>query len=335
MSYYQHATSSKSWDPWSVLQFENPQLGYRTCVGTAVTYGRRCKRSVAMSSPCLATLETLGPLQAAKSSMLRDIAGAGLCWQHKHQVDDVVARWRDVLHRFAEAQSSGRKGSSTRHDSKPSAARPRPTPMTEQTQPNIDDLMEQIRRLQEELERLRSQKPSPYSSTGSTASGQQSHTEERRRQEENDKKAKVAKEAKAAKEAKKAKEAREEQEREQSVWLDAWTRYDEGWDKIIAAGGSVERSGIPWPTKSGKRTTINEEVVREFFRRNPSVLLSSDKGEERFRLMSRETKRWHPDKLQCRFGREMLIGEYKADIDFISKLIVRLWKEAKMKREEV
>ncbi|GKT43380.1 uncharacterized protein ColSpa_03561 [Colletotrichum spaethianum] len=308
MGYYQGTTPGQSWDPRSVLQFDNPQVGYQTCFGTAITYGRRCRRQVSIGPFIPAKLQAQEPLKAAKSSWLNALALDGLCWQHVHQVDDVIARWRHALHKFAETQSAGTKSSSKGHGPKPSTAGSRPTPKTEQRHPDVDDIMEQIRRLREELEKLLSeQKSSSSYSSGPKPSAQQpqqqDHAEEQRRREESEEKAREARKREDSERAERARAKRQkEKEREEREWSDACARYEDRWSNIEAGGGGLASSQIPWPTKSGKGTTVDERAVREFFRRMPSLLLSDEPGEERFRVISRETKRWHPDKLQVGLG---------------------------------
>ncbi|KAH8904938.1 hypothetical protein BR93DRAFT_979643 [Coniochaeta sp. PMI_546] len=232
MSYYHCDDSGKSWNLYAVLQFVNPELGYRTCIGTAVTYGRRCRRTISSSLFNLTQLGAQTPLAAANSSKLYDLARSGLCWQHQHQTSEVVARWRGLLYKYAEAQSDNAQPSSRCHSPDPATAGSRHKPWAQEAEPSVEDLMEQIRLLQKKLEAMMrsQQKRSPRSTAGSTASSckfeeqtkEQEHTDERRQREEREAQAREARKREENERAERARTRRQrEQEREQREWSDA------------------------------------------------------------------------------------------------------------------
>lgn len=75
------------------------------------------------------------------------------------------------------------------------------------------------------------------------------------------------------------------------------------------------------------------ENVSEFFKNAAPLQQAAQLEEEMFRLMSKENKRWHTDKIMSRFGRGILQAPCGAALDLMSKLMVKLWKEAKMQRK--
>ncbi len=88
----------KYWNVDEVCKIINPKRGYQTCFGEAVTYSRRCERSIAGGSIfTLNDLAARSPEEAARSPQLRTAAEQGLCYQHKHQLGNVVDRWRRRL----------------------------------------------------------------------------------------------------------------------------------------------------------------------------------------------------------------------------------------------
>ncbi|RSL90936.1 hypothetical protein CEP51_000465 [Fusarium floridanum] len=173
------------------------------------------------------------------------------------------------------------------------------------------------------------------------------HLEEEQRKADRRKKRRAAQ--KREEEARKRAEEREEQEAKEKAerkrqkedrrkvkrrgdWSDAWKKYDNAWKSIDDTSDNIDGSQIPWPTKSRLRLDLSESTVRQFFRRTAFVHSSDDQAEEIFQVMTKETKRWHSDKIQHRFGKDIFQSQYGEDIDMVTKLIVVLWKEAKMGR---
>lgn len=151
--------------------------------------------------------------------------------------------------------------------------------------------------------------------------------EEARKREEQEK---VVRDAKERAERARQKEGQRKQQR-RIEWSDAWKRYENGWTSVDDPD-NLSGSEIPWPTKSGLRQDLSESSVRQFFRETAFTYSSNDHAEELFQTMSKETKRWHSDKIQHRFGQDIFQSQYGKDIDMVTKLIVVLWKEAKMGR---
>ncbi|RSL61335.1 hypothetical protein CEP53_005167 [Fusarium sp. AF-6] len=156
---------------------------------------------------------------------------------------------------------------------------------------------------------------------------QKKEEEARKRAEEERKE----QEAKEKAERKRQKEERRKEKR-RGDWSDAWKRYENGWKSIDDTSDNIDGSQIPWPIKSGLRQDLSESAVRQFFRRTAFVHSSDDQAEEIFQVMTKETKRWHSDKIQHRFGKDIFQSQYGEDIDMVTKLIVVLWKEAKTGR---
>jgi len=187
---------------------------------------------------------------------------------------------------------------------------------------------EKKRREKERREKEREEEERQEEKRREKESQDKERSEKRRRERE----AQEEKIRKRAAEARAARAEAAEQRRlaEQREWAEAWKRYTKGWE-LVEANQTAKITSIPWPTRSGRWEDVTENNVREFFRRAPTYEASRE-PDERFCLMSKENKRWHTDKILSRFGRQVLVGSRKGEIDLVTKLMVVLWKEAKITR---
>ncbi|KAJ9137293.1 hypothetical protein NKR23_g9214 [Pleurostoma richardsiae] len=384
----------KLWDPEEVLTITNPATGSPTCLGEAVTYGRRCQRHIAANKfanvwRILDGIAQEDAFTAAKSSELMEALSWGLCYQHKQQAEQIQRRWIRQLREW----SGDSQRSSYAAGPGPSAAWPQSdkrdfkrgfgskagqTPSTApsySTRPmfgygmkyedQAEEMGRKMRQMAEELEKLRRdaeawrraererEESERLRRKEEEMRRQKKEEEERqkrekeqkeraerlkREQEERQRREKEQKERQKKEEAARARERprTRAQERERAMkkeWEDAWTRYTDGWDKIRGkTSEEVDHAQIPWPVKSGRLEDVTSGNVSLFFERAPPIALAIDVAEERFRIISQENKRWHTDKIMSQFGPEILSGKYKDALDLIAKLMVQLWKEAKMKR---
>lgn len=355
--------SRTSWDPYTVLKLNC------TCVGTAVTCKRRCKRPVSSRHYSLHALVRLGPREAANSPELYNVAITALCWQHKYQAHDVVAEWRELLHNYAGVAAYNawhadydkrifeqmcqllegleRMKQFSQNSSPGYYGRSSPLYYANEQRDPMEDWRQ--RQYSEKIKQQHEERQRKYKETMEAREREEKErkakeAKETKEREERERKAKETKEReereRKQKEAKERAEnvrmkAQQKQEQETQEWSDAWKRYEEGWAFVNASDEYLNGNQIPWPTKSGKREGLTNGCVREFFRRMPSVASSDTPCKETFRAMTQETKRWHTDKIQHRFGRDIFQSVYGEDIDIVTKLVVVLWKEAKTEREGV
>ena len=92
--------------------------------------------------------------------------------------------------------------------------------------------------------------------------------------------------------------------REGAVWREAWGVYEKGWEHILGRGAKMKeweqgKVVVQWPVKSGQATDVSTEEVERFFRNAPDVLAGCS---ELRALVKAERVRWHPDKMQQRYG---------------------------------
>lgn len=95
---------------------------------------------------------------------------------------------------------------------------------------------------------------------------------------------------------------RGEERRAEKRWKEAWKRYMERWKDILINHNQRESSSdrkIPWPIFSGQAKDVDEKGVAAFFQHAPDDQLG---GKGLKDLLKKERIRWHPDKMQQRFG---------------------------------
>jgi len=96
--------------------------------------------------------------------------------------------------------------------------------------------------------------------------------------------------------------ARGSKRKENKRWRNAWNVYTTRWGKIEAVNnsdlaGQALKDAIPWPVESGNVGAARREEVEAFFANMPV-----EKDETKINRLKLERFRWHPDKIQHRFG---------------------------------
>ncbi|KAK8201905.1 hypothetical protein M8818_005430 [Zalaria obscura] len=100
---------------------------------------------------------------------------------------------------------------------------------------------------------------------------------------------------------------RGEKRKEAKRWQAAWTAYQAKWEHLKTRTAHGQLAGtdlanaIPWPTMSGNLKDADKAQVEDFYLNAP---LREEEGETRLGLLKTERVKWHPDKIQHRFGGE-------------------------------
>ena len=129
---------------------------------------------------------------------------------------------------------------------------------------------------------------------------------------------------------------RGEERKKQRRWGEAWTRYRGAWTRfgeVMASKSKEERSlegkaargVIPWPVEDGKWKHVGKEDVEEFFEK------AVPDGESAT-VLKIERVRWHPDKMQQRFGANKLDEETIRTVTAVFQVVDRLWGELRGKK---
>ncbi|OTB20596.1 hypothetical protein K445DRAFT_313074 [Daldinia sp. EC12] len=151
--------------------------------------------------------------------------------------------------------------------------------------------------------------------------------EERKQKEENEARERAFRERVRLAREKAEREAKEKAEREAREWRSSWNRYARAWN----SGFGMDPEGIVWPVKSGRRSDVNEANVKLFFSKAPPDWLVNT-GEDRFKFINTENKRWHTDKVMQRFGSDVVHGPGREALNTVAMVMIELRREAQRNR---
>lgn len=156
--------------------------------------------------------------------------------------------------------------------------------------------------------------------------------EERRRREERRKnKEKKEEEGKAWERGLEEALKRGEDRRRRSRWKQCWEGYLKSWEhleKYLERGKIRDR--MRWPVESGKCEDVGKEEVENFFKNAPQPIM----GELEVNLgavLKVERVRWHPDKIQQRFGSHGIDNETLRIVTAVFQVIDTMWSAVREK----
>ncbi|KAL9097445.1 MAG: hypothetical protein Q9165_000341 [Trypethelium subeluteriae] len=128
---------------------------------------------------------------------------------------------------------------------------------------------------------------------------------------------------------------RRREKEEGSRWREAWDRYERKW---VEAKEALEKKQeeksvdamavIPWPVESGRAKHVSKDGVDTFFRNALSSLGSSAKGA----TLRAERVRWHPDKIQHRFGGQAIDAATMKLVNTVFLTVHSLYDDSKSER---
>lgn len=102
----------------------------------------------------------------------------------------------------------------------------------------------------------------------------------------------------------------------------SWESYAAKWERLNQVDGAVEgshvRDLIPWPVLSGKTKHVDSHEIERFLRASP--LWKDDASA----LLKAERVRWHPDKMQRRFGKRIDEDAIR-NVTAVFQVIDRMW----------
>lgn len=107
-------------------------------------------------------------------------------------------------------------------------------------------------------------------------------------------------------------------------WSAPWAAYLESWETIRKATEASTptslRSLLFWPVRSGKRADVRPQAVEEFMRHAPAPA-------ELLGILKAERIRWHPDKIQHRYGALGIDDTVMGSVTEVFQIVDRLWNE--------
>ncbi|KAL1605225.1 hypothetical protein SLS60_004769 [Paraconiothyrium brasiliense] len=118
-------------------------------------------------------------------------------------------------------------------------------------------------------------------------------------------------------------------ERKRAKEADAsWAKYLTKWDHLKAIQESELddlRNRIPWPVASGRASQVEGKAIEQFLRSSPKW------REDALALLKIERVRWHPDKMQQRFGQHLDTQTMKL-VTAVFQVIDQIWNDRNLRR---
>ena len=125
--------------------------------------------------------------------------------------------------------------------------------------------------------------------------------------------------------------ARGSKRKENKRWRKAWDLYVTKWGNIEAVNsselsGQALKDAIPWPVESGSVGAVSKDNVEAFF-----GMVPLEESETKVTRLKTERFRWHPDKIQHRFGGANVDADTLQIVTSIFQTIDELWLAEKRK----
>ena len=137
---------------------------------------------------------------------------------------------------------------------------------------------------------------------------------------------------------------RGEERRRHKWWKERWKEYHQAWTDLETmvsshkAGGAVLstiplRDKIPWPVDTGNRDHIHAKGIESFIRNGATALGDGDEANTKRSMMIDALKiervRWHPDKMQQRYGAFAIDVDTRKGITAVFQLLDQMWNKEK------
>ncbi|KAF2093350.1 hypothetical protein NA57DRAFT_13818, partial [Rhizodiscina lignyota] len=117
-------------------------------------------------------------------------------------------------------------------------------------------------------------------------------------------------------------------------WREAWEKYVHGWEVLktfsLACDGGNDtvkavRRAIPWPVMTGRWRDVSKDETEDFFSHAPGDV-------DLYTLLKTERVRWHPDKIQQRFGGTDIDADTMKSVTLVFQIIDRMWSDMRERR---
>ncbi|GLB06785.1 hypothetical protein AtubIFM57258_002102 [Aspergillus tubingensis] len=127
-------------------------------------------------------------------------------------------------------------------------------------------------------------------------------------------------------------------------WRGVWGRYCACWGELdgVVKGGSEGgrfEEVVFWPVESGERRDVGRKEVEEFMRECARVVDEEDMDKDGDRdggggllgLLKTERVRWHPDKIQHRYGKLGIDERVLKSVTEVFQIVDQMWSEERKK----
>lgn len=138
--------------------------------------------------------------------------------------------------------------------------------------------------------------------------------------------------------------ARGEQRREKRRWKGLWESYLSRWEELQQlardrANSSADsenlflRNKIVWPVETGKHKDVKPEEIERFIVKAIQATASTDETENvLIKTLKIERVRWHPDKVQQRYGFMDVDESTMACVTSTFQVFDRMWNHLRAKK---
>lgn len=141
---------------------------------------------------------------------------------------------------------------------------------------------------------------------------------------------------------------RGQERRKARAWRGVWGEYLRAWEEVDRLALGVKRGDegvvkkpvrnlVFWPVVSGKRRDVSRDTVEQFMKRAPAAHKDGDGGADApldlTATLKMERIRWHPDKIQHRYGVLGIDDVVMQSVTEVFQIVDHMWNELKEKDE--
>ncbi|KIX96445.1 uncharacterized protein Z520_07711 [Fonsecaea multimorphosa CBS 102226] len=136
---------------------------------------------------------------------------------------------------------------------------------------------------------------------------------------------------------------RGEKRKERKRWQGLWEDYLRRWADLQLLAQNRQKSEddgeqlflrnkIAWPVESGKRKDVKREEIERFIRKGTAAAYEASEGRDPFSsAVKAERVRWHPDKIQQRYGFMEIDEDILKAVTAVFQVLDALWNEIRDK----
>ncbi|OAP54804.1 hypothetical protein AYL99_11252 [Fonsecaea erecta] len=135
---------------------------------------------------------------------------------------------------------------------------------------------------------------------------------------------------------------RGEKRKERKRWQNLWEDYLRRWADLQNLAQNRQTSGddgeqlflrnkIAWPVESGKRKDVQREEIERFIRKGTAAYEVPEGKDPLFSAIKAERVRWHPDKIQQRYGFMEIDDDTLKAVTAVFQVLDAIWNEIRDK----
>lgn len=121
---------------------------------------------------------------------------------------------------------------------------------------------------------------------------------------------------------------RGEERRRKAKWRACWEEYGKAWERQDFETNEGLRERRFWPVESRKCEDVGKEEVERFYRNAPQPTVIGQEA-DLGAVLKNERVKWHPDKIQQRFGSRGIDETTMKTVTAVFQVIDRMWSMAR------